>query len=676
MATTHTSQRSGVHPQLGRRLFDYAIVGDTHVNHEEGVSTSPYACNQLADGRWRHVVADVKRRAPAFVVHLGDAVNPVPHLGTFPQAIARFKHMARDLDCPLYLTPGNHDIGDKCVDWMPAGHITRESLAQYRASLGQDYYAFDAHGLHFLVVNSPLIGSGLPEEQEQRDWLAADLAANRGKRMFLFTHYPLYICDPDEISSYDNIEGPGRAWLLELVTRHGVEAVYSGHVHNFFYDRQGPTEFHILPSVSFVRHDYSELFRVASSDNEHGRNDRPKFAYLLVRVYERGTVNHVIRTYGRTLAPDLALTTPLPVREPLHALEYPHAPVGVHLRKPWAAPQEIPASGAVDEFERKRARNDYVLMGLWETGIRHLRVPLHEFADPQTAPRLAKLQALGHVFTAYHCGIPEGRQREVLRRHHGLIHMLELVLKWDRPQAWLPALLALKREAPVRITLSRLRGFGEQATGHQFMHFINYGIPIAEAPACEALLAIPGMRDAVDGLAFTLAVDASPMDDIPRIAAFARQHDLQASVLVRFAGRNPAEAFTDELANAARVMETVATGMACRSVDVFLDGFEDTDRSYFARHGLYDRLYNPRLAAHVFRHTATWFSGLGELKSITRAGGAIRFEGRERTLWLGIPPPDGHAEKHAVRINLADGCASGADQPAAAPPPLCLTVEA
>ena len=69
--------------------------------------------------------------------------------------------------------------------------------------------------------NSPVFNSGLRAEEEQIPWLEQDLEANRDKRIFLFTHYPPYILEPNEPSNYDNIDEPRRAWLLELLERPG-----------------------------------------------------------------------------------------------------------------------------------------------------------------------------------------------------------------------------------------------------------------------------------------------------------------------------------------------------------------------------------------------------------------------------------------------------------------------
>ena len=60
---------------LGRHLFTFAVISDSHVNEGEDESASPYPSNRLANGRLRYVVARVNRQRPAFTVHLGDLID-------------------------------------------------------------------------------------------------------------------------------------------------------------------------------------------------------------------------------------------------------------------------------------------------------------------------------------------------------------------------------------------------------------------------------------------------------------------------------------------------------------------------------------------------------------------------------------------------------------------------
>ena len=223
------------------------------------------------------------------------------------------------------------------------------------------------------------MNSGLKSEKLQKAWLEKCLSDNSGKRIFLFTHYPPFITQPHEEGHYDNIDEPPRSWLLDLTKKSKIEAVFAGHVHNFFYNHHGETDFYILPSVTFFRHDYSELFRVGPTE-EYGRNDEGKLGYFFVKVFKNGHVAHAVRTYGAAIEKGRNNPATPSRLSSYHTKEITRAPVGVDLRYPWAEVTEMPYSGALDEFYRKKARNDYTLMALWEMGIQKLRVP-------STAPR-------------------------------------------------------------------------------------------------------------------------------------------------------------------------------------------------------------------------------------------------------------------------------------------------
>ena len=358
-------------------LFSFAVVADTHVNEAERTSTSPYETNHLANPRARHVFAEIAamRPAPRFVVHLGDIVHPVPSLPSFHDAVARFKAIASQLRVPLHVIPGNHDVGDKTVDWMPAEQVCDDFLATYRKAFGADFHAFDEGGVRFVMLNSLLLNSGLADEARQRAWLADRIDTAGDLRVFLFMHYPPYIHRPDEAGNYDNVDEPARSWLLDQIAKPPVEAVFAGHVHNFWYDRAGEAEMYLLPSTAFLRHDFSEFCSVApAADSEFARGDAAKFGWFRVDVFDEGHVAYAVRSHGRRCGPG-----EIPDVRPRRHLAHPKTSgfdnVGVELRHPWAEVMQITATGGGAGVGRKWARNDYPLLALWEMGCGSPRCP-------------------------------------------------------------------------------------------------------------------------------------------------------------------------------------------------------------------------------------------------------------------------------------------------------------
>ena len=90
------------------------------------------------------------------------------------------------------------------------------------------------------------------------------------------------------------------------------------------------------------------------------------------------------------------------------------AGLGTDMRHPWAEITEMPYSGALDEFLRKKARNDYPLLALWEMGVKRLRLPWHDLMDDRIRERMAALKKMGHLFYLFVYDLPTpGCQRRL-----------------------------------------------------------------------------------------------------------------------------------------------------------------------------------------------------------------------------------------------------------------------
>jgi hypothetical protein len=605
-------------------LFTFVVMADTHVNQSEERSASPYPSTLLTNARARWAVHAINQFAPDFVIHLGDLTNPVPSLPTYPDAVARFRDLIAPLQCPIYFVAGNHDIGDKPVEWMPAKAVNDTYIEHYERSFGRTFYAFEHKDCRFVIANTPVINSGLPREAEQRAWLEAELGKPTRERTFFFTHYPVFLTTPDEPSHYDNVDEPGRRWLLDLLEQAGVEAMFTAHVHNFFYNRHATTDCYTVPAVAFVRHDYAEFFR-ADAAPEFARNDPAKLGFFVVRVYAKGHTVHLVRSGGATLAANATPPTAHPRLFAPHPRQTAPAPLGVHLRHAWAETSAIPATGGADEFARKMARNDYPLLSLWEMGVRQLRVPLQDLLDDTTRARLQLLRSMGHKFTIYSFGAPAEALRATLIRHADLLDSFELILDWRDLDAALESIRQIQRTATFPVVLSRLRGKDDEAaTGGFYFHNIRHGFRPGDAELADPRLVQAAHEGTITGLAFHLPRTEMPVDALAAIHQAARPLGLHATGELRMVSDNPAEAFVDDLANANRIAEAMVTAHTLEGVTIFVDSLIDVDRGYFARTALYDRRYAPRLAGNVVRHLAAL---LGEMPTPLATSGATEESG-------------------------------------------------
>ncbi|MEZ5925277.1 MAG: metallophosphoesterase [Hyphomicrobiaceae bacterium] len=631
----------------GKLLFKVALVSDTHVNESEDTSASPYSANAEANPRARYVFSQINQSDPALVIHLGDMVNPVPELPSYPAAVANFHSLVAELRAPLHLMPGNHDIGDKPVSWMPAGMVEKHSIAQYRAHFGADYHSFDHAGCHFVIINAPLINSGDPAEAEQRTWLQADLAAHTSSRTFMFTHYPMYVSDSAEPESYDNIDEPGRSWLLGLIAKYRPEAVFAAHVHNFWYDRIGPTEYYVVPSTCFVRHDYSEMYRIDGGDQK-GRNDSAKLGHLTLEIYERGHVAHYHRSYGANLTSGEA--PPVAVRP--HTKTSSLVNLSIDMRHAWAEEMVVAPSGAVDEFRRKRARNDYPVMALWEMGLRGMRVPLQDLEDARTRRRMEIMADVGHHFQVYCCGLPNAGEQARLAEHKSLVAKLELVVNWEQIGTLRSHLQAIRDAIGLPLVLSRVnRKDRAKHAGGRFNHLISHGFTLDEtAEVAEFLVEHAGM---LAGVQFSIPRSVEPWTAAATLSAFAQKCGSAPHLYVKSTEASPAQMFEDDTQNALRFAHA-AMAAAGHGIPVIIDTFDDVDRGYFTRTGLVDRRFNPRLAGQVMSTLVhalegeTWRAADGPTPALVNSKGQLL------SVVLGAPP------RGAVALDPTTGCPASA----------------
>ena len=639
---------------LGEKLFQFALIADTHVNEEERKTTSTYATNALANGRARFVFESIAQLdpQPAFAVHLGDIVHPVPVLPTFEAAVERFKAIAATARCPLYLIPGNHDVGDKVVEWMPAGTVTADHVEKYRRLFGPDYYAFDEQGCRFLALDAQLINSGLSAEQQQRAWFEDELKSASGRRVFVFIHYPPYVTDRHESGTYDNIDEPGRSWLLGLIETYRPEALFAGHVHNFWYDRIGSCQMYLLPATSFMRHDYTELFRVAPGQ-EFGRNDTGKFGYFLVDVYQHGHVAHFVRTGGAMLAEGEKLPRRAARLPSVHTRTNACASVGIDLRHPWAEQVEIAATGGVQEFERKIARNDYPTLALWEMGVRKLRVPVQDLLDARVRERMRVLRAIGHEFLVYCYDLPVADVQRLIGESSGLVSGVEVVMPRSRIRAALPMLQRMRSESGVATHVSKLRTHEDaKFDGSKFSHFINHGYIVSERDQVADLFSEAAAGSALDGVVFRVSRNERPLEALQKISAIGEQLNMRPLAYIRLAGESPADAMNDDVDNACRVAEAVFASFVFPRVTPYIDTLMDVDRGYFPRTGFIDRSCNPRLASRVYAnlHAALGAVSIGEITCSSQDVYPIAHN--ETHIFALLLPADA---RHGGRLQLSGG---------------------
>ncbi len=603
------------HP-LGKHLFSFAVISDTHLNEDEFSTDSPFDVNRLANRRLRYVIQDLNSREISHVIHLGDIVHPVPSKkDLYSNAAECFFQQTRYLKHPIRIIPGNHDVGDKPMSWSPASGVRQAYLDAWSEHFGDHYFDFQHRGVKFIGMNSQLFDSGLPLESQQRQWLSNIFENMAESRVYMFMHYPPFLLDENENEHYDNLGSQSRRDLLQLIEENSVEALFAGHVHHFWYNRYRNCDCYLLPSTAFTRQDYSELFRIPPRA-AFGRDDRSKLGYLLVHVYEHGHDFEFIRCCGRELesdhfsaeAPDLQLHPVNPRSSRLSVM-------GFDLRHDWCEHVQIPPTGGLDEFDRKTVRNDYPLLSLWEMGANRLRIPISDLCDELRLKRLHDLAHLGFKFTLFSSVYEDPGFLEILMQNAHLFEGWEIAGGSDKVLQLNGKFLDEIRKSKLRLFFSPLRSKSDIiASVGTYYHVINHGFSFLdfEQNNFDKLKCI---NSVFDGIVIRCGMTDSVLQTLEFASRVRQSTNLQTSVHLRLSADNPAQYQQNETHVCNRLVNALFHAWRLNVEPIFCDTLVDNDRGYFPRIGLVDREYNPRKGAKIVKNLHSLMHAFGTVKA-------------------------------------------------------------
>ena len=185
----------------GADVLRFAIIGDRTGDHVEGV--------------YEQVLSEMMRLRPEFIINVGDMIEGYTTDTTLLKTQwAEYKQVLKPVTVPIHLVPGNHDILSDIQEQV------------YLKEIGDRYYSFDERGFHFVVLD---VGRWEKSEQlpaDQINWLIKDLSANSGAvQTFVFMHKPFW---------YNSLAVGKPDTLHNLFVRYGVDAVFTGHFHQYF----------------------------------------------------------------------------------------------------------------------------------------------------------------------------------------------------------------------------------------------------------------------------------------------------------------------------------------------------------------------------------------------------------------------------------------------------------
>jgi len=170
----------------------------------------------------------VLRQNADLVIHTGDlTVDGADDEDDMREGAA----LMRSLPVAVLAVPGNHDVGEAGNPHQP---VNAERLDRWRRHFGVDRWWHDLGNWRLIGIDAMLFGAGDDEEARQLEWLEQTMAAAGGRRIAWFTHRPLFIERHDEgDTGYWSVKPEPRALLLDLIHRHRVALVATGHLHKW-----------------------------------------------------------------------------------------------------------------------------------------------------------------------------------------------------------------------------------------------------------------------------------------------------------------------------------------------------------------------------------------------------------------------------------------------------------
>ncbi|MGH3410873.1 MAG: metallophosphoesterase family protein, partial [Streptosporangiaceae bacterium] len=165
---------------------------------------------------------------PDLVVHAGDSVLSNPDA---EEDYLAAKELLSMIDAPMLFIPGNHDVGEPYErTWWTT---TSMRVDRYRRHFGSVPWLRWLGQVALIGLNSQVFGTGLPEEDEQWQWLAAIAPSVADRPVVLFVHKSFWTgyCGSD--GRQGAIDPADRERILSTLREARLLGVSCGDVHRY-----------------------------------------------------------------------------------------------------------------------------------------------------------------------------------------------------------------------------------------------------------------------------------------------------------------------------------------------------------------------------------------------------------------------------------------------------------
>ena len=224
----------------GGSSFRLVHVSDTHLSRTHG----------YFDVNWSAFRQAMAALPPDMLIHGGDISFNGP---AAPLDLAYAAEEIAALGLPWRAIPGNHDIGEAPDFSRLNQHINAERIHAWRQHVGDQWWSCDVPHWRLIGLDTALMGSNLPEEKEQGEFLEQALATRGALHAMVFIHMPPFERDhlsPANPASYIPITA--RAKFLDTCAIASVKVIACGHKHVYRKARHRGMDIVWAPATAMV----------------------------------------------------------------------------------------------------------------------------------------------------------------------------------------------------------------------------------------------------------------------------------------------------------------------------------------------------------------------------------------------------------------------------------------
>ncbi|MFE4969926.1 metallophosphoesterase family protein [Streptomyces sp. NPDC056660] len=228
---TAAAAAPAAHGTTANGALRFVQVSDSHIGFQGPANTD-------VAGSFTEAIHQVNSLGfrPDFVMHSGD----LTHLSTAAQ-FDQVRQMMTGMETDrVFTVPGEHDsVGD-------AGRAYRRTFG--KGTLGDGWYSFDTHGVHFIALVNTLSLEKLGHlGNEQIEFVRRDLKGlSSDTPIVVFSHIPLFAMYPRWGWSTDDA-----LRIIALLRRFSSVTCLNGHVHQLFTKTDGNITFHSATTTAY-----------------------------------------------------------------------------------------------------------------------------------------------------------------------------------------------------------------------------------------------------------------------------------------------------------------------------------------------------------------------------------------------------------------------------------------